>query len=341
MLGRRAELVSRFAPAFLLAAAGLTGCPTDTPDSEPVDTGATVAVCSDNAWIDVSPGYFRACGVHEDGCIECWGDVKADAVNDTGWTNYGLLEPPAVAARSVSVEASTIDDGEPAACVVASDGHLTCWGLPLVVSIPTAGGVSRIQLRDKYDAAIQALGGAVARYGYDGEMRETVAVDLGPADPGKLWSGEAGYCLIDGDQLRCTGIIGPEESFTRAGVTDASVGAYDACWTDVHGTLSCQALRVSYYPQVLAPPPGAFHSPCVFHMACALNTDDRAVCWYSDELPVPFSGWTEAADVPLAELRCDWWGACGITPDGKLHCWGDDNSVHRPPGSFVIPYGTL
>ena len=114
-----------FVAALLLGCATGVG-ETGGEETAAADTGTGVASCEDNAWIDFSLGIFRACGVHEDGCIECWGDVKADAVNDTGWTNYGLLEPPAVAARSVSVEASTIDDGEPAACVVASDGHSWC-----------------------------------------------------------------------------------------------------------------------------------------------------------------------------------------------------------------------
>lgn len=331
--------MNRSTLAEMAFAAGLTGCATDTAVSQPADTGATVATCSDNAWIDVSIGFLRACGVHEDGCIECWGDVKADVVADTGWTNYGLLEPPAVAARSVSVEANTLDDGEPSVCAVTSDDELACWGRPLFPELPTRSDVARVQLRDDRDVAIQSVDGAVGRFAYDWESNRTLATDLGRADSGSLRAGESGYCLVDDYELRCTSIQS-EQSFREDNVVAAGVGFHSACWTDRDGKLGCRVLRESYSAEPLAPPSGSYRSPCVFIMGCAINNDDRAECWYTAAYPLPFPGWSGAADVPLAELRCDWWGACGITPDGKLHCWGDDNSVHRPPGSFVIPYGT-
>ncbi len=327
-----------FVAALLLGCATGVG-ETGGEETAAADTGTGVASCEDNAWIDFSLGIFRACGVHEDGCIECWGDVKADAVNDTGWTNYGLLQPPAVAARSVSIEANTIDDGEPSVCVVTSDDELACWGRPLFPELPARADVARVQLRDDRDVAIQSVDGAVGRFEYDWESDGTLVTDLGLADAGKLWAGVSGYCLVDDHELRCTSDQ-PEDSFSRDNVVAAGVGVQSACWTDGDGKLDCRELWGPYGEEVLAPPSGSFHSPCVSIMACAINTDDRAECWYTAETPVPFRGHSSAADVPLTQLRCDFWGACGITPDGQLHCWGNDTSMHHPPGSFVIPYGT-
>lgn len=84
----------------------------------------------------MSRGAYRACGVHEGGCIECWGDFKAET-SDAGWTNYdqGLLEPPAVSAVQVSVDGTTWDDGDPSACALTVEGAVECWGHPLRVGV--------------------------------------------------------------------------------------------------------------------------------------------------------------------------------------------------------------
>lgn len=321
---------------FALVVAFLLGCPATPRDTAPTDTGASEQGCVDNAWIDVSLGYYRACGVHEDGCVECWGDVKADAVNDTAWTNYGLLDPPSVTATSVSVETDTTDDGEPTVCVVDTDGEVVCWGRPLLAHMPDHAGAERVQVQGRRDVVVQTITGAVSRYEYSVETHETTVQDLGPAERGKVWAGVAGTCLIDEQQLRCTNVH-PEESFELQGVMDAGVGYNDVCWTDLAGTLQCRVLRPGLGDEPLAPPPGAFRSPCAHSVACALDTDNRAVCWLTLDYPTPWPHWTPPADVALADLRCGPDGGCGITSDGKLHCFGDDSSVNRPPGSFVVP----
>lgn len=315
----------------------LTGCATSLQDSSPVDTGAAAEGCADNAWMDVSLGYYRACGVHADGCVECWGDVNADAVNDTAWTNYGLLDPPSVPARSVSVETSTIDDGEPSACVVDADGEVVCWGRPLLTSLPGQSGIARVQAQGRTEVVLQTTTGAVGRYVWNRDTYMTDVVDLGQADAGKVWAGVAGTCVIQEHQLRCTSVY-PEESFQLEGVLSAGVGYYGLCWSDLSGALQCRVFGATSADEADVPPKGSFRAPCVGTLAsCAIDEGDRAVCFGSTSSPTGPHWWTSPGDVPLEDLRCGPGGACGITADGKLHCFGDDSSVNRPPGSFVVP----
>jgi hypothetical protein len=56
-----------------VAACAPTGSGTDTGGGDVVPDQ-----CPDVAWKDVSTGTGRTCGVHVDGCIECWGGCLPD-----------------------------------------------------------------------------------------------------------------------------------------------------------------------------------------------------------------------------------------------------------------------
>ena len=68
---------------LLLSALGLLSAvacaPTDKAPTDPSEPRR----CQDLPWKQVSTGMYVACGVHTDGCVECWGNEGVDATPDT------------------------------------------------------------------------------------------------------------------------------------------------------------------------------------------------------------------------------------------------------------------
>ena len=66
------------------------------------------STCDDLPWSQVVAGSRQACGIHTDGCAECWGIDGSDAFyEDTGWTDYADQEAPSVPLADLSIPVGT------------------------------------------------------------------------------------------------------------------------------------------------------------------------------------------------------------------------------------------
>ena len=192
-------------------------------DTAMEETGDAV-VCTDNGWIDVSVAAMRACGVHQGGCIECWGDVEPPG-GDTGFSGYGLRQPPRVAATSVSVESFTYDTGEPSACVITTKADLVCWGQPLWVDVSRTDGVHQVAVATRSRLLTQYSDGSVV---ITGNAAWDYSVSLGKFDLGAVWYGLNGFCGRESGTVVCTDSTGIRWPFYSQDV-EAAVGYSDAC----------------------------------------------------------------------------------------------------------------
>ncbi len=111
---------------------GLAGCATLPSDSGNADTGPPPRCDPSVPWMYAAAGKEIFCGVHADGCAECWGDQP---VADTGWDtgggffDRGQFEVPDLALSTVSVMAAHVGASQnDTVCGTTTDGGALCWG---------------------------------------------------------------------------------------------------------------------------------------------------------------------------------------------------------------------
>jgi hypothetical protein len=115
-----------------------------------------------------------------------------------------------------------------------------------------------------------------------------------------------------------------------------ALGYLDWCAISSTGELECGSL-VEGYPSP-TPPPGSFTDVCLDDfLGCALDEAGKATCWGTEPEDWAVEGVANPGPVPLTQLSCGSRGACGLTPDGDVYCWGAQASENEPPGSHVVP----
>jgi hypothetical protein len=298
------------------------------------DTGDTVAErpCADLPWTQVDLGWDFGCGIHTDGCVECWGSD----------TLYNLIyREPEVEAQFLAVNDQSYHDYEnrdyPSACVIGTDQRLTCWAMhpdhrihettePVVdvafgeygdLAVLWADGTMTSQSGSRegrgwiYDPVSDVSAPMVNSSGqiiavkngrfviwdikYDG-LEES---DCGPVD---VWSWYApcngAWCALDHDGGGWTLIYeGEWKQILPAG------GGWVAIWGNYWTYLVQDAEGLVY------------------------EYDDHAgtlsaTPWFSE---------------PMVSVVGVQGASCGITADGWMECTGDMKDRFPPPGSYVLP----
>lgn len=257
-----------------------------------------------HAWLTIAAGENTTCGITTRGYLFCWGDghdgeiglfnnaleasvtaVSVCALVDDGHMECSGETPPAT---TLDGEYVAISDGGSVACVIDSDGVLSCVAyddgddtdLDDELATPPAGEFSAISMEGGFACALDTLG-MPACWG-ENSAGETTP----PATPAiALGTGGTTACLVD----------------TAGEVT---------CWGN------------GYYGQT-DPPEGldAVAVDAGYSHACALDTAGAVTCWgRSDKYDL-----LEAPEGTFVEIAAGAFHTCALDGDGVATCWGDDS----------------
>ena len=277
-------------------------------------------------WIDVTAGRLLTCGVHTDGCAECWGAPTFDpATHDTGgdWGTSGYLKRvPDGPWTHIELSRDGWELINSIACGLRPNGDLDCWGFWESATWPGPWTSPTIHA-DYVPCAVDAEGVATCRESTWPELAPpTAAVQLQALNDGflaVLTTGEVWYDMSQAMAPEPIGMFGSPESIYVQAASDGDV----VCAVDDAGTLSCGEVLWTGRAWITQPPEGDFLDVCLvsgwsenFDMACARRTDGTAVCWGHNAYEAP-------ADEQFDVLSCGETQVCGVTTDQRIVCWGD------------------
>jgi len=311
---------------------GLAGCATLPSDSANADTDPPPRCDPSMPWTYAAAGREIFCGVHADGCAECWGD---EPVADTGWDtgggffDRGQFEVPDLALSTVSVMAAHVGASQnDTVCGTTTDGGALCWGRKSA-QLPRSYRYTRV---DPGGACAARVGGGVDCDPDWGTPPDSVDVAVAMnvvvvlRSDGELWMREDdyGFTVVDlgTPPYSAVDVMTPYHRDTAVFVLCAVHGGDGSldCWnpTDDVGRTGEVIDTV---------PPGAYTTVCLTadDHACALDEAGYPTCWGAGPMGEPVE--------PLSQLSCGYSDACGVTVDGRLLCWGAcDHGECEVPG---------
>ncbi len=332
---------------LLLLAVGLVACKPGVeapvhPQLEPVDEptlvvptfgapgftpppGAEPPRCrGDRSWVKVSAGVVQTCGLHGNGCIECWGGEEYDGVVDAhdtaewgDWVDYGDDEPPDGVFTDVAVSGgSAWGLGSEHACALDAVGNVICWGRnDEGQASPPAGAFTALSLAGRYSCGLRA-DTSVACWGGGGDLRQTegsgyVAIAAGVDDMSCAAHASGFLTCWTGRYDEFEDRVGPFDS--------VALGGYELCASGVDTPLTCWGLYdgVDYVPDGF--PGGAGHGEVCLgswgYNGCVRALDGRVTCWGRDFRTAP--------DASFTQISCGSSHVCGLTEVGRIECWGE------------------
>ncbi len=297
---------------------------TDTGDRDTDDT-ASEATCADLPWKQVEFGMDVACGLHIDGCVQCWGGPRGSI----------LANIPDVSASDLAVFYDYRHDLEaedwPEGCVIDANRRITCWAGEDYRAIATTAE----PVADVAFGAYQSLAVILA----DGSMvvqsgREPHS-PISDVSPPLIFADRAVSATRNG-RLMIWQAGTPSLEETDLGPLD------EWSWHVQCGGGLCGIRRdgsgEAYYSgewyEIFRAGSGwvAFWS----HDHVYLVQDAAGLVYEYDDTtgivdPTP---WFSEPVVSVASVDE---ATCGITADGWLECTGDMKDRFPPPGSYVLP----
>ena len=289
----------------------------------------------------VSAGVWHTCGVHRDGRVECWGLYSSDATvapeGEFQWVASGIRH----------------------SCGVTADGSVICWGLGYGGEAPKSP--SPVRVTPTPPPSLNPPEGPFTKV--------SVAGSSSYDDPGNACA-----IRVDGS-LACWGPGYSPIEVPSGAFKSVSVGPWQACGLRPDGQPECWPLTehdLSFRGRVL--PGTQIHSMalggvdasiCVVTAAgalacsvetppkatkskfrsvagsethfCATKTDQGVLCWPAyDAAPLT----TPSGRFQTISIGPGY--ACGIRPDGRSECWGEEasdslqtmGSMRPPSGKF-------
>lgn len=278
-------------------------------------------------WKSVEAGRFLTCGIHTDGCAECWGIGKEDA--DGYYLYLGEDKPPAGEYASIRLVNSYGGDINAAvgACGLWEDGTAVCWYWD--------------RWRDPGPYQAVAMANATLFTIDDaGEISSPDDAGLPTAgDFAALAVGEyIGLAIESGGSLRgwfARSSIPEEEQFFGGEWTDVSAGA-GACAIDSGGAVRCwdddwldSTVGGWYFLDDVPDTPATDVCVTGRYTACILDLDGHPSCW---------GDWPALVDATpttatFTQISCGYIHACGVTPEGEIQCWGTNMYGEGDPPS--------
>ena len=287
-------------------------------------------------WTSVTAGQWVTCGVHADGCGECWGapDFSELPEDDDSWG-----PPPVTSGWTKRVPAGPWDrillsggGGGGSGCGVRPNGNIVCWS-----KYPDAPfGGTYTSVASGLHARVCALNpqhelecttGSVDTFASMPPVvsfREDAAIDR----DGGLW------VKITPDDWTGEYVYQPFVSSAGPPYVNASGNLRVYCGIGVSGEVACKEV-VDWagrdYAALERVPAGPFTDVCVgqangwdwrdpdsdvFSLACALRPNGEVECW-GDSPHRPPSG------ERFLSLSCGYRHVCGLTTRQEIACWGD------------------
>lgn len=294
-------------------------------DSVPADTAYQPDCDGSLPWKYVAAGAGQTCGIHTDGCAECWGiGREEDSPQDSGGAYHWEAEdrPPPGAYTSISMGVNSAHGFAQHACGLLEGGAAVCWGQDEMGETEVVDGTYIALDVNEWATYAVSSDGTVTTWGVAAppELANVAAIHT-----------EEYYGLSlqpDGTLSQWVAYYppNPQELVTFDGVYLAADIASYACSVAVDGAVDCwlpQNLDWVEDPDMslFQPPTGDFVDICVedVAVACALDSAGQVTCW--GEL-------VEIADVPVpvgvsfTQIACGYSHACGLTADGEIACWG-------------------
>ena len=260
------------------------------------------------------------CGVHSDGCAECWGY----------WVTQEGYVPPGEDFTTIALANMGYSEDDMQACALSTTGAAICWG---------GSNEYNPNAAPDGDYVAIAAGGVPAGYavGSDGRF-----VGWGQDDAcfeGTFYRVAASDQVVAATQVDGVVVLGtfPYSLHLLDGHWSIfAVASHAGCGIrdDLDGVIQC----VSAYDlsEVEAPAEVTenvdFLDVCVTgdDEACALDASGIPICWntasYYDDLLSPPPG-------PFTKITCGTGHACGLTAEGAIECWGDDIGGETTPPS--------
>ena len=332
----------RIACFLLLGLGGCMSCaePAHPPDDsaasaaeepEPEDTSVIdpKRCADDRTWVQVSAGDIQTCGLHGDGCIECWGGDEEDGelnVADSGrvdWVDYGDDDPPNGTYTHIAVSQYVSGSGH--ACALDPEGRVSCWGGDDVgQASPPQGTFVALSVNYGQSCGIRT-DTSLACWGTWGE------VDHLPTEPGftMIATGPVG----NGCAVNARGYVScwqyEERHPDQVGNFNAVGLDYYVCGSSLDAPLYCWNASDGERFESDAVPTGAgFAYVCQSSYSgrygCVLAEDGHVECWGGESHVPP--------ETLFSQISCGSQHTCGVTLDGGIECWGscDDGECDVP-----------
>lgn len=275
----------------LLAACGSTS--TESVDSL-TEESSLGWFASSADWAEVAVGSQHACGLRQDGTVQCWG--CADVPGEEG-AFPEACQPPTGMYRNIECGvqdccALGLTDGLPVCwgsilaapparsmtqlscdnytcCGVLENGSVECWDMfdSGIEPFADLGTIRQVDAGTSDSACVVTDGGAAVCRTYDGD-----AWNL--ADEGVDWVAAGPWqngCVLQDGAVWCT------DGFELAGASAVIVeGETDVCALGLAGDVTCSGTQQD--------PDGAFVDVGAWaELACGVMEDGRLLCWDGED----------------------------------------------------------
>jgi alpha-tubulin suppressor-like RCC1 family protein len=300
-------------------------------------------------WAEVSAGGAHTCGVRSNGKLYCWGADYVSQVGNGVDAGSDVLSPQRIGDFEDWADVSA---GRLHTCGVRENGKLYCWGYGAMgqLGYVSGGGDPNVPSRvgSFEDWTTVSAGGDHT---------------CGVRANGKLycWGFDNAGQVGDGNGTTTTGPPTPRRIGSFEDWSDVSAGGAHTCGIRHDGKLYCWGgdgsgevgngspsspvdapQRIGTFEDWSEVSAGGGHT-------CGVRRNGKLYCWGYDNKGQVGDG--DAAFAAITPRRIgsfeDWATAsagslhsCGVRENGKLYCWGNDDSGQVGDGDFISTHTT-
>ena len=283
---------------------------TATDTASPDTSAEPERECDDLPWTYVAVGAWAGCGIHTDGCLECWGNEGISP------SLYGL---PSHTTGFVQVEVAdpdTLDATPGNICGLRDDGSVECWGTkPTPEEAPVPGGVY--------------IGIALGSAGACGVRDDQSIACWGWVDPpaeGSYLQVAVNYTTVS--VLTTEGIAYHDGEVFGGGEVFSFLSSAGDCGVTPEQEVICYWEGDNFPTEEV----DSISTGDVF--ACAVLVSGQLYCWgVRDDFDDPI---LDAPPGEFSDVSCNFYSCCAVSVEGDVACWGyDRRGMTTPPGSYV------